>query len=107
WLALPGAWVLFEAVKGRWPFGGVPLSELAIGQVAGPLGGLARVGGVLLVGLVTVAAGVALSAAWERRWAVAGGVLAAVVAAVALSAVAPSGEATGRSISVALVQGGG
>jgi apolipoprotein N-acyltransferase len=107
WLALPGAWTLFEAVKGRFPFGGVPLSELAIGQVGGPLGGLARVGGVLLIALVTVAGGVALSAAWERRWRVAGGVLAGMVVAAGLAAVAPSGETTGRTISVALVQGGG
>ncbi len=107
WLALPGAWAVFEAVKGRWPFGGVPLSELAMGQVAGPLGDLARVGGVLLIALVTVTGGVALAAAWERRWPVAGLALAAVVAAVALAAVAPTGEPTGEVVSVALVQGGG
>ena len=66
WVGLPGAWVLFEGLKGRWPFGGVPLSELAVGQVAGPLAGPARLGGVLLVGLLTVTLGVALSAATVR-----------------------------------------
>jgi len=35
-LTAPG-WVLFEAVRGRWPFGGMPLSTLAIGQAGGPL----------------------------------------------------------------------
>ena len=44
--ALPGAWVLLEAFRSSWPFGGVPLSLLATGQVSGPLAGLARVGGV-------------------------------------------------------------
>lgn len=107
WLALPGAWAAFEAVKGRWPFGGVPLSELAMGQVAGPLGGLARIGSVLLIALVTVAGGIALSAAWERAWRAAGTALVAVVVTMGLAAAAPTGEPTGETISVALVQGGG
>lgn len=107
WLALPGAWAAFEAVKGRWPFGGVPLSELAMGQVAGPLAGLARVGGVLLVALVTVAGGVALSAAWDRCWRAAGLALAAVVVATGLATLAPDGAPIGEVVSVALVQGGG
>lgn len=107
WLALPGAWVLFEALKGRWPFGGVPLSELAMGQVAGPLAGAARVGGTLLVGLLTVTLGVALSAAIQRAWRPAAAALAAVVVVVGLSAVAPRGADTGEVISVAYVQGGG
>ena len=34
WIALPGAWMLAEAHRGRWPFGGVPVSRLAMGQVA-------------------------------------------------------------------------
>jgi len=107
WVALPGAWVVFEAVKGRWPFGGVPLSELAIGQIAGPLGPIARVGGVLLVGLVTVVAAMAISAALVRAWRPALALAAAVLVLVGLAAVAPSGEDTGRDIRVAYVQGGG
>lgn len=106
-LALPGAWVLFEALKNRWPFGGVPLSELALGQVAGPLAGAARVGGVLLIGLLTVTLGVALSAATRRAWRPAAAGLAAVLVVVGLAALAPSGRDTGESISVAYVQGGG
>ncbi len=107
WVALPGAWVLFEAVKGRWPFGGVPLSELAVGQVAGPLAGTARVGGVLLVGLLTVVGGVALSAASQRAWRPAAAGLLVVVAVVGAAALAPRGQETDRVISVAYVQGGG
>ncbi len=107
WVALPGAWVAFEAVKGRWPFGGVPLSELAIGQIAGPLGPIARVGGVLLVGLVTVVAAMALSAAVARAWTPALALAAAVLVVVGVAAVAPRGEDTGQEIRVAYVQGGG
>jgi apolipoprotein N-acyltransferase len=106
-LGLPGAWVVFEAVKGRWPFGGVPLSELAMGQIAGPLGPIARVGGVLLVGLVTVAAGLALSAAVARAWRPALALLALVLVAVGVAAVAPRGEPAGPEIAIAFVQGGG
>jgi apolipoprotein N-acyltransferase len=107
WLGLPGAWVVFEAVKGRWPFGGVPLSELAMGQVAGPLGPIARVGGVLLVGLVTVVAGLALSAVVQRAWRPAAALLAVAVVAVGVAAVAPRGEPTGEQAVIAYVQGGG
>lgn len=107
WVALPGAWAVFEAIKGRWPFGGVPLSELAVGQVAGPLGGLARIGGILLVGTVTVAAGMAIAAALRRAWVPAAVGAGLVVGAIGLAALAPQGEPTGESISVAYVQGGG
>ena len=107
WLALPGAWVLCEAVRGRWPFGGVPLSNLAVGQVAGPLAGVARVGGSLLVGGVTVVAAIAVAAGVRRAWMQAGAAAAAVVAAVAMAALAPSGTGTGRMLDVAVVQGGG
>ena len=37
WLALAGTWTLAELLRWTWPFGGVPLANLAIGQVAGPL----------------------------------------------------------------------
>lgn len=107
WVALPGCWLLYEAVKGRWPFGGVPLSELAMGQVAGPLAPLARVGGVLLIGAATVAVGLALSALLDRRFNQAIGLFAAVAVVLAGSTLAPRGEATGETITVAYVQGGG
>ena len=49
--------VLAEALRLCFPFGGVPLATLAISQSAGPLVGLGRVGGVLLITWVRVAAG--------------------------------------------------
>ena len=106
WLALPGAWILFEAVKGRWPFGGVPLSTLAVGQVTGPLAGIARVGGSLLLGGVTVVVA-PLAALARRAWTQAGAAERVVVAFAALAAVAPDGDPTGRFVDVVVVQGGG
>jgi apolipoprotein N-acyltransferase len=106
WLALAGTWTAIEVVRWSWPFGGVPLSSLAIGQVSGPLAPVLRVGGAPLLTLVTVAAGAALAAAVtrDRRWAA--GLAAGVVALVAVSAVAPSGREVDR-VEIALVQGGG
>ena len=45
----PAAHTLVEAIRLGFPFGGVPLATLAIGQAAGPLLGVARVGGVVLL----------------------------------------------------------
>jgi apolipoprotein N-acyltransferase len=106
WLALPGAIALTELLRWSWPFGGVPLSSLAVGQVAGPLAAVLRIGGALLLVEATVIVGVALSAALSRRW-LAAGLGAAVALAIVVGGIAgPRGDAVG-SLRVALVQGGG
>lgn len=107
WLALPGGIIVAEWVRWRWPFGGVPLSNLAVGQVAGPLAPILRVGGALLVVGITVTAGVAVAAAWKRRPVVAAGLAALVLVVLGIGVVAPDGEPTGEEIEVAIVQGGG
>jgi apolipoprotein N-acyltransferase len=106
-VALVGAWVLWESLRSAWPFGGVPLSLLAVGQVGGPLATVARVGGVLLIGAATAAVGVALSAlvTGERRAAAVA--LGAAVTVLLVSLVAPQGDPTGETVDVAYVQGGG
>jgi apolipoprotein N-acyltransferase len=106
WIALPGAWMLAEAWRGRWPFGGVPVSRLAMGQIDNPLVHVVRLGGSLLLDLATVAVGVAVAAAIARRWrfAVVTGV--AVAGVIVWGALAPTGYDIG-SRRVALVQGGG
>ena len=102
----PAALVLVEAIRGAWPFGGLPISGIDLGQVDGPLAGAARIGGrLLLVALVGIG-GAALLRVWQRRWwrGLAG---AGTLVVVALAgAVAPDGRPT-RTISVAVVQGGG
>ncbi len=106
WLALPGALAVTELLRWSWPFGGVPLSSLAVGQVAGPLAPVLRLGGALLLVEVTAVVGVALAAAWARRWRSALVALLVVAAALAGALALPRAD-TGGEVRVALVQGGG
>jgi apolipoprotein N-acyltransferase len=106
WLALAGTWTLAELMRWTWPFGGVPLANLAIGQVAGPLAPVLRIGGSLLLVLVTVLVGQAVAAAVRGAWKPAAG-LVVLVAVILLGALAaPQGRPVGTA-EVALVQGGG
>jgi apolipoprotein N-acyltransferase len=106
WLALPGAIAVCELLRWSWPFGGVPLSNLAIAQIDGPLGPVVRVGGPLLLVQVTVIAGLILATALQRRW-LASGVAVGITALLLVSAaVSPRAENVGE-LDVALVQGGG
>lgn len=109
-VGLPAAHALVEALRLMLPFGGVPLATLAIGQAGGPLLGVARVGGVILLSWLVLQVGVAGVPALRRalpegRPARAALVVAGVV--VLLAAVAPTGADTGRTLRVAAVQGGG
>jgi len=114
--ALAGALTLAEFARESWPFGGLPLGGLVLGQVGGPLGVSARIGGCLLVMGVTALAGAGLAAlvpdgkpATRRRSPLPSLVaLALVVVIVVIGALAPDG-ASGRTtqLRVALVQGGG
>ncbi|MGD0254589.1 MAG: apolipoprotein N-acyltransferase [Acidimicrobiales bacterium] len=130
-LALAGGMVLVEALRGTWPFGGLPLGGMALGQVGGPLAGAVRLGGpLLLVGLVWLGGG-GLGAMAEAavRWArsprarrdnlrgsaprfvgaiVAGlSALAAVCGLTAWGMMAPDGGHAVSTLRVAAVQGGG
>jgi apolipoprotein N-acyltransferase len=127
--ALTGAMVLVEALRSTWPFGGLPMGGVALGQASGPLGGAARLGGpLLLVGLVWLGGGgvgILADAIVHRftpregggskpgghpslRHAVTGvAVLAVVVGVVSWAAAAPDGGGATRTLRVASVQGGG
>ena len=103
-IAFPAALLLCEAVRVRWPFGGTPPGGLSLGQIAGPLGATARIGGPLLLGALAAAVAVGLAGrGWARRVVPVGIAIALGVLAV----VAPAGESTGESLDVGLVQGGG
>src|SRR3954447_8145034 len=106
WIALPGLWVLAEADRGSWPFGGVPVSRLAMGQIETPLVNVARVGGPLLLDFVAVAVGVGVAALVARNWRAGGALLGGVAVLVVVGIVAPRGHAIGPR-RVATVQGGG
>ncbi|MEM1334812.1 MAG: apolipoprotein N-acyltransferase, partial [Actinomycetota bacterium] len=113
----PLAHALAETLRLSFPFGGVPLATLGISQVGGPLAGVARVGGVILLTWLTLQLAVLLGTLVaslvrvERRPdslvpAVPAAGVVVIVTAMSLG-VAPDGSATGRSLEVAVVQGGG
>lgn len=122
WRAIgrPAAHTLAEALRFCFPFGGVPIATLPIGQAGGPLLGVVRLGGAVLLTWVTFQIGFALAgpspfvpqfartrgAKAHGQWHGMAG-LAAVVVVIVVSAVAPHGGEIGRSLRVAAVQGGG
>jgi apolipoprotein N-acyltransferase len=117
-LAFVGACTLTEAVRMTWPFGGLPLGGVFLGQADGPLLQLARLGGPLLVTAAVWAGGVAAATAlvWTQsrrhetdRPALAGVavVVAGIVLLTVVGAVVPDGGKALRAVPVALVQGGG
>jgi apolipoprotein N-acyltransferase len=106
WLALPGLFLLAEVARWAFPFGGVPLGTLAMSQADAPLAQTARLLGSYLVVVLVVVGGIALSAAWEREWRVAGGIVIGLVALWGLAVVAPKGHDIG-ALRIAIVQGGG
>jgi apolipoprotein N-acyltransferase len=106
-VALAGAWVAVEAVRGRVPYGGFTWGRLAFGQTDGPGLGLAAVGGAPLVTAVTAAAGAALlvlaHAVRRRRPGLgAAGVLALLLPLLGLLVSPPTAD---RTLGVAAVQG--
>ncbi len=127
--ALTGAMVLGEALRSTWPFGGLPMGGVALGQASGPLAGAARLGGpLLLVALVWLAGGGLgiLTAAVVRamasrrngaptpapravlRGAITGvGALVVVVGMSTWGALAPDGGGGTHTLRVASIQGGG
>ena len=111
----PAALAAVEALRFSFPFGGIPLATMGMSQVGGPLVGVVRVGGVILLTWLVVQLGIALAAVGttfvhqtglraepQATWA-----LLSVTAIVVLSVIAPRGAATGTALDVAAVQGGG
>jgi apolipoprotein N-acyltransferase len=107
WLGLPAAWTLAEVWKGGFPFGGVPISNLAIGQVGGPLAPTVRLFGMAFLTLLVVVGGIAVAALLARRWRALTAAVAVLAASIAGAAVAPRGHDHGPALRVAVVQGGG
>jgi apolipoprotein N-acyltransferase len=105
-LGLPAALVLIEALRGVWPFGGVPIATLAQTQIGGPLAEVARLGGGLLVAGLVGVTGVALAALVRRRIGPALVATAVVVVVAVAGALAARGQTMGV-LDVAVVQVGG
>lgn len=106
-LALPGAWLVFEWLRG-WLFTGFTWLDLGYSQTGSPLAGFAPVGGVYLVGLaVLVSAGLlalALRTGGRRAVAALFGAGALWLAGAGLRTVSWVRPA-GAPLSVVLVQG--
>jgi apolipoprotein N-acyltransferase len=116
----PAAHAVVEGIRLAVPFGGVPLATIAIGQAGGPLVGVARVGGVVLLSWLVLQVGIALGSLVTRaaaddapvppgplgRTLATAGLLAAAMVML-LAAVAPEGDDTGTALRVVAVQGGG
>jgi apolipoprotein N-acyltransferase len=105
-LALPAGLVVTEALRGWWPWGGVPIATMAQSQVGGPLAEVGRLAGPLAVAATVGVAGVALERLARRHWATAAGAFVLTAAVVAAGALSPDGHAVG-TLDVAVVQGGG
>jgi apolipoprotein N-acyltransferase len=119
-LAYPAAMSLAEAARMSWPFGGLPLSGVFLGQAGGPLLGMSRLGGPLLLTAAVFAGGVAVAGLAQAavalsrrsgrpgRLVLVGSVALVGVALVAIIADhAPDGGGARGTISAAAVQGGG
>lgn len=89
---------LAEVVRLSWPFGGVPLATLAIGQAESPLASLAPVAGV--IGITGATLWIALSARRMRA-------IVVVALLIALSSFATNVSNTGEQLHITFVQGGG
>lgn len=102
--SLPGALVVAEFLRWRWPLGGLPLGSPSLALVDGPWLGVASYGGPLLLLLVAGVAGTAIVAAARRRWLSAAAAAGVAIAAALVPATLPDAVGT---IDVAVVQGGG
>ena len=105
-LGVPGALVLGEAVRWQVPFGGVPMSNLALGQAGGPWLSTAVLAGALgVIALVGVGA-VIVERLCAREWcAVSWPAVAAIAAPIA--ALAWPATTVDATVTAAVVQAGG
>ncbi|MCL4422039.1 MAG: apolipoprotein N-acyltransferase [Actinobacteria bacterium] len=114
-LAFPGAFTLASAFRQSWPFGGLPLGGVALGQAVGPLAYTARLGGPVLVGACVWIGGAGLAqlvvgsrqagSLASRAW---GASALVVLAALGLAGwMAPNGGPATGHLRVAAIQGGG
>ncbi len=60
-IAYPAAMTLAEAARMTWPFGGLPIGGVFLGQAGGPVLGMARLGGPLLLTAAVYVGGVGVA----------------------------------------------
>lgn len=97
-LALATTHTLAEAIRLSVPFGGIPLASIGISQADSPLARLAPIGGVLLITFMVFR----ISVGWGRIRAIA-----LTLVLIMTMSVFDNSHATGQSLRIALIQGGG
>ena len=105
-LAIPSALVVGESIRWVVPFGGVPMSNLALGPIDTYLVDVVRVAGPLLLVATIGLLAVAVEGALSKRPRMVLGSLAVIVALLAVAQIAPVGE-SGQVINASVVQAGG
>ena len=111
--ATAAALVAADALRSLWPFGGLPLGGIDLGQADGPFAAHVTFGGrLLLIGTVALLGGLLVHAvryrlADVRAGARAGGLAALCLVATALVHVLPNGTHSVRNLRIAIVQGSG
>ncbi len=106
-IVFPIAIVVAELVRWRFPFGGVPLANIALSQVETPLAGTARIAGPYLIIALVVLVALSLRelvTTDNRRLALIG--LGVTVGFIVLGVLHPRASDIGE-LEVAVVQGGG
>ncbi len=97
-LAFPAAMTLAEAARMSWPFGGLPIGGVFLGQAGGPVLGVARLGGPLALTLAVYVGGVGVGGLGEWglvRWRDARGRLRAPARGRSSSGTAATGRRAG------------
>ncbi len=114
WVSLPIGLAAADALRSLWPFGGLPLSGIDLGQANGPLAPIVTYGGRLSLIALTAACGVVMAnvvragLARNLRTALTGVICAlSIFGMVALSHIAPTGTKQIANAKVAAIQGGG
>lgn len=107
YVCVPIGLVAADSLRSLWPFGGLPLGGIDLGQADGPLARSVAFGGRLLLIGLTAAAGAALALLVSRRPKPAVAVAGLIVIIGALTIVLPDGTHANGTRRVALVQGGG
>ncbi len=85
WIA--GAWMVEEAVRDRFPFGGFPWGRLAFSQSDSPLTALASLGGAPLLTFAVALGGGLLALAFRSAWPLRGNARGWLPAVIALASV--------------------
>jgi apolipoprotein N-acyltransferase len=110
-----GAWVLEELLRDRTPFGGFPWGRLAFSQAESPMRWFAALGGAPLVTFAVAAGGGALASLvtaarpLQLRTLISGAVTVALIPLLGLLAswpLQPGPDSSGRTLTVAVIQGG-